>query len=515
MPRPHTTMRKIRDVLRLRFGDELSLRQVANSLALPHTTVADYVKRAREAGLDLWPLPEELGGDDALERRLFPSGVAAPRSHPDPDFTLVKKDLAKKGVTLMLLWVEYCEQHQDGYSYSQFCHLYRSWSKKLDVTMRQDHRAGEKLFVDFPGLTIPVYDDHDLGVRFRAELFVAVLGSSSCLYAEALRSQQLIHWIAAHQNCFEFFGGVPEILVPDNLRSAVTKAHRYEPDVNATYQEMAEHYGAVVIPTRPYKPRDKAKVEAGVLLAERWIIARLRREHFTSLGALNDAVAALVEIINDRPFKKIEGSRRSIFEAIDRPALRPLPTTRYEFATWKKAKPSLDYHVEVERCFYSVPYGLVGTVVDVRATAQVVEVMAKNTRVASHKRSYHQGSHVTDPAHMPSSHRRYAQWTPSRITAWAMETGPATAAFVEGLMTRRPHPEQGFRSAIGVISLAKRYTPARLEAACVRAVSANAFSYKSVASMLSLGLDQQPLIEPQPERSGCTHNNVRGPSYYQ
>ena len=240
MPRPHTTMRKIRDVLRLRFGDELSLRQVANSLALPHTTVADYVKRAREAGLDLWPLPEELGGDDALERRLFPSGVAAPRSHPDPDFTLVKKDLAKKGVTLMLLWVEYCEQHQDGYSYSQFCHLYRSWSKKLDVTMRQDHRAGEKLFVDFPGLTIPVYDDHDLGVRFRAELFVAVLGSSSCLYAEALRSQQLIHWIAAHQNCFEFFGGVPEILVPDNLRSAVTKAHRYEPDVNATYQEMAE-----------------------------------------------------------------------------------------------------------------------------------------------------------------------------------------------------------------------------------------------------------------------------------
>ena len=268
-------MRKIRDVLRLRLGDQLSLRQVSLSLAIPHTTVADYVRRAQLAGITSWPLPEELSDDDALEARLFSAPATSSNLRCEPDFAMMKRELAQKGMTLMLLWVEYKEEHAQGYEYSQFCLLYRTWRKKLDVTMRQDHRAGEKMFVDFPGLRIPIYDERDLRLSFHAELFVAALGASSYLYAEALRSQELVHWCHAHENAFEFYGGCPAICVPDNLRSGVTKAHRYEPDVNATYQEMARHYNVVIIPARPYRPRDKAKAEAAVLLGERWIIMRL------------------------------------------------------------------------------------------------------------------------------------------------------------------------------------------------------------------------------------------------
>jgi len=507
-------MRKIRDVLRLRLNDRLSLRQVALSLAIPHTTVADYVRRARDAGLTSWPLPAELSDDDALEARLFGAPLSVPRRRPEPDFEVMKRELARKGMTLMLLWVEYREEHHDGYEYSQFCLLYRKWRKHLDVTMRQDHKAAEKMFVDFPGLTIPIYDERDLTVSFDAELFVAALGASSYLYAEALRSQELVHWCHAHENAFEFYEGCPEILVSDNLRSGVTKAHRYEADVNATYHEMASHYGVVVIPTRPYKPRDKAKVEAAVLVAERWIIMRLRKERFTNLAALNERITELVEVINHRPFKKMEGSRASVFAEIDQPALRPLPTTRYDFATWTRAKVSLDYHLQIDRNFYSVPYTLVGQVLDVRTSANVVEVFAKNRRVASHKRSYAKRSAVTEAAHMPSSHRRHAQWTPSRIVAWAQKTGPSTAAFIAALMASRPHPEQGFRSALGVLRLEKRYGTERLELACARALAIHSLSYKSVASILQHGLEQRPL-RPEPSRANPTHANVRGPNYYQ
>jgi transposase len=302
--------------------------------------------------------------------------------------------------------------------------------------------------------------------------------------------------------------------VSDNLRSAVTRPHRYEPVLNATYQELATHYGTALIPARPYKPRDKAKVEAGVQLCERWIIARLRHQRFTSLGELNEVIGHLVAALNAKPFKKMDGSRASHFNEIDRPALGPLPRSRYDFATWTFAKVSIDYHVELDRHFYSVPYALVGVVVDVRATSSVIEVFHKHRRVASHQRSYGV-RHVTDPAHMPSSHRRYAQWTPGRIIRWAATTGPSTAQLVEGLMAARPHPEQGFRSAMGVMRLTKQYGPERLEAACARACAIESFSYKSVASILQHGLDQQPLATATPRRHAVTHANVRGPSYYQ
>jgi transposase len=502
-------MRKIHDVLRLRLGEGLSLRQTALSLSMPLTTVAECVKRAEAAGLT-WPL--ELD-DDALERRLFHATLVTPSIHTQPNFEVVQRELRQKGVTLQLLWLEYRELHPDGYGYSQFCHLYRTWRRQRDVVMRQDHKAGEKLFVDFPGLTIPIYDEATLELNFKAELFVAVLGASNYLFCEALRSQGLEHWIAAHVHAFEFFGGCPEIVVPDNLKSGVTKAHRYEPDLNATYQEMATHYGVAIIPARPYKPRDKAKVEVGVQVAERWIIARLRKQRFTSLAALNETILQLVAAVNAKPFKKLEGSRSSHFAEIDRPVLRPLPSDPYEFATWRGAKVNVDYHVEVDRHYYSVPYQLAGQVVEVRLTSSTVEVFFKHKRVASHLRSYLKGRHATESAHMPDSHRRYLEWSPSRIVTWAQKNGPATAAFVEALMASRPHPEQGFRSALGVLRLTKKYGPARVEAACQRALLVKSFSYKSVASILQHGLDQQPL------RTGVTrahpvHSNIRGPNYY-
>ncbi|MGH8996118.1 MAG: IS21 family transposase [Acidimicrobiales bacterium] len=507
-------MRKIRDVLRLKFGEDLSARQIASSLGIGRATVADYLRRAVAAGLG-WPLPDDMD-DAALEAALFPSVPAPGSIRPLPDWEKVHLELRRPHVTLMLLWLEYKETFPDGYAYSQFCELYGRWRLHLDVVMRQMHKAGEKLFVDFPGRQIPIYDARTGEVVFGAELFVAVLGASSYLFAEAIRSQELIHWITAHCHAFEFYEGCPAILVPDNLRSAVTRPHRYEPDVNTTYQEMARHYDVTIIPARSYKPRDKAKVEAGVLLAERWIMARLRNERFTSLAEANVAIARLVEWINARPFKKIDGSRKSIFESIDRPALRPLPALRYDFATWRRAKVNIDYHIEIraDRHYYSVPYRLVGERVEVRVSASTIEIFSRHHRVASHVRSFSYGF-TTDLAHMPESHRRHAQWTPSRIVSWAKRTGPQAARLTEEIMAARPHPEQGFRSCLGIMRLGNRYGAERLEAACGRALAVRSYSYRSVESILKTGLDKKPLAGETPPRTHPHHDNVRGPDYYQ
>ncbi|MGB9113005.1 MAG: IS21 family transposase [Acidimicrobiales bacterium] len=505
-------MRKIRDVIRLSLGEGLSLRQVGRSLDLPFTTVGDHVRRAVAAGLS-WPLPEGLSDAD-LEQLLFPQPAPSNIARPMPDWAYVHRELRKKGVTLELLWIEYREAHPDGYGYTQFVHHYRAFKASVDVVMRQVHRAGEKLFVDFPGMRIPIFDPRTGEVSFLAELFVAVSGASSYLYAEALRSQELLYWIEAHVHAFEAMGGCHEIVVCDNLRSGVTRPHRYEPDVNATYQEMAAHYGIAVIPTRTYKPRDKAKVEAAVLLSERWIIARLRHRRFTSLAQANQAIRSCVTEINDRPFKKLDGSRRELFVSLDRPALRPLPATRYEFATFKKAKVNIDYHVELDRHYYSVPYQLAGKVVELRCTASVVEVLFSAKRVASWPRSAVRGGYSTDPDHMPESHRRYAKWTPSRIISWSKASGPRTAELVEAILASRPHPEQGFRSALGIIRLGERHGTQRLEKACERALHLRAYSYRSVASILEHHLDERPLEEPAALPLHPHHRNLRGATYY-
>ncbi len=506
-------MRKIREILRLVIGEGRSVRHAAAATRVPASTVSDQLARARRAGLG-WPLPDDL--DDArLEARLF-APVAPPRApgRPVPDWPTVNRELRRKGVTLQLLWLEHREQHPDGFGYSWFCHAYRAWQGRLDAVMRQEHRAGEKLFVDWAGQTLPIVDP-DTGEVRQAQLFVAVLGASSHTYAEAFASQALPDWIAAHVHAFTFFEGCPEIIVPDNLKAAVIRPHRHEPELNRTYEEMAAHFGAVVIPARSGRPRDKAKVEAGVLLAERWILAALRHRTFFSLAEANAAIRERLDWLNRRPFKRLPGSRRELWETIDRPALRPLPATPYEYATWKGATVHIDYHVEVDRHWYSVPFQLVGQECDIRVTAGVVEVFHKGRRVASHPRSAKVRSFTTVLGHMPESHRRHAEWTPTRITAWAERTGPATAGLVAAIMASRPHPEHGFRSCLGILRLGRRYGDERLEAACARALAIRALSYRSVESILKAGLDGQPLPGSEPVIAIGDHANVRGAAYYE
>ena len=508
-------MRKIRELLRLHVGESLSRRQAARAASLPYSTAADHLDRARRAGLG-WPLPE--GVDDAwLERRLFapPTPPLPSELRPAPHWPTVHRELRRhKSVTLQLLWLEYRERHPEGFGYSWFCRAYRLWAGRLDLVMRQEHRAGEKLFVDFAGQTLPIVDP-DTGEVRQAQLFVAVLGASSYTYAEAFASQSLPDWIAGHVHALEALGGCPRLIVPDNLRSGVTRAHRYEPDLNRTYEEMAAHYGAAVIPGRPRRPRDKAKAENGVLQAERWVLAALRHRTFFSLAEANAAIAERVAWLNARPFRKLPGSRRSLFEELDRPALRPLPARPYEYAEWLGAKVNIDYHVEVDRHWYSVPYQLVGQRLDIRASAGVIEVLHRGRRVASHPRSRARGSFTTVPAHMPEAHRRHAEWTPGRIVAWAERTGPATAGLVAAIMAGRPHPEQGFRSCLGIMRLGRRYGDERLEAAAARALAIRGLSYRSVESILKAGLDGLPLPGAEPDLSIGRHANVRGGAYYE
>jgi len=513
MPRERLSMRKIREVLRLRWGCGLSRRKIAKSCAISRPTVSEYLRRAEAGGLG-WPLPQ--GVDEAeLERRLFPPLPSHGRGKgPQPDWVEVHRELKRKGVTLFLLWQEYKEAHPEGCQYSRFCSLYRAWLGTVDPVMRQRHRAGEKLFVDYAGQTVAVVNGAT-GEVHQAQIFVAVLGASNYTYAEATWSQELPNWIGSHVRAFHYFGKLPEAIVPDNLRCAVKKANRYEPDINPTYQDLATHYGVAVVPARVVTPRDKAKVEAGVLVVERWILARLRNHTFFSLSSLNEAIAKLLEDLNQRPFKKLPGSRKIPFEQLERPALKPLPSQPYEYAEWKKARVNIDYHVEVDRHYYSVPYQLVKQTVDVRLSGSTVELFHKGKRVTSHCRSYQRGRHSTVKDHMPLSHQRYLEWSPSRILDWASKTGPATAKLAEKILLCRPYPQQGYRSCLGLLRLGKAYGSGRLEAACARALCLGAYSYSNVQSILKTGLDRQPLPGANDKPTvPIEHDNIRGPQYY-
>jgi transposase len=505
-------MRKIKEVLRLhQLG--LGQREIARCCSIGQSSVHNYLKRAEAAGVE-WPLPTDC--DDArLEEQLFGRRrVTARYEKVEPDFAVVHEQLTShKYVTLQLLWEEYIEQHPGGYRYSRFCELYRRWRRRLDVVLRQQHRAGEKVFVDYAGATIPVENPTTGAVR-PAQIFVAVLGASSYSYAEATWSQQLPDWLDSHVRALEFFGGVPEILVPDNLRSGVSQACRYEPDLNRSYQEMAAHYGVAVVPARPRKPRDKAKVEAAVQLVERWIVAVLRQRRFTSLSELNQTIAALVERINRRPFRKRCGSRRSLYESLDRPVLKPLPVERYEFGAWKTGRVNIDYHIEVERHYYSVPYQLVGKRVEVRLTTRTVEIFHQGRRVASHPRSRQPYRQTTVHEHRPKSHQQHLEWTPSRLIDWARNVGPATAAVFEKILAAKPHPEMGYRSCLGILRLSKMNSRERVEAAARRALHFDACSYQSLKSILASGLDRQLLEESPPAPAPVEHNNIRGADYY-
>lgn len=514
MPYPRTTMRKIREVLRLRLAEGLSPRQISTALGLPRITVRRHLDRAAERGVR-WPLPGDMD-DRALEEMLFARlDPTTSDTRPQPEWATVHRELRRKGVTLQLLWQEYQEQAPDGFQYTWFSTHYRAYQRRLDLVMRHDHLAGEKLFVDFPGQTVSIYDRTTQAEVMRAEIFVAVLGASNYTYAEALPSQQLPHWVKAHVNCFDFIGGCPLVLVPDNLKSAITKAHRYEPLVNDSYLDMATHFGAVVMPARPRKPRDKARVEVGVQIVERWLIARLRNRRFYWLAELNVEIRRLLTLLNARPFKKMPGSRQSWFEEIERPALRPLPSRPYEFATFSRAKVHIDYHVQVDYHYYSVPYQLVGETVDVRLTVSAVEILHRGRRITSHLRSFRRGGHTTKPEHMPESHRRNTKWPPHRLLNWAGKTGPSTAAMFLGVMESRRHPEQGYRACLGIMSLGKLYGAERLEAACKRALTVRALSMHSVKSILQNGLDKKPLPDVAAvNRPPRQPENLRGPNHY-
>lgn len=512
MAQERLTMRKIAEVLRLKWECGLSNRAIARSCSISHSTVAEYLQRAQQAGL-CCPLPADMG-EDKLYELLFPKVVqSSSRVIPCPDWSLVHTELRKKSVTLRLLWVEYREAHPDGYGYSQFCALYREWAKCLKPSMRLSHKGGEKVFVDYAGQTVPLVDRHT-GEVHEAQIFVGVLGASNYTYAEAQDSQDLFNWIGAHVRMFAFFGGAPEMVVPDNAKVGVKHPCRYEPDLNPTYHDLAQHYGTAVIPARVRKPKDKAKVEVGVQVVERWILARLRNHTFFSLSDLNRAIRELLDELNTRPMKHLERSRRDLFQELDQPALKPLPEQPYEFATWKKAMVSIDYHVEFEKHYYSAPYKLMQKEVYIRATQSTVEIFFNNQRVASHRRVKAPGRHTTLAEHMPPAHQKYLGWSPERLLTWAQKTGPHTAQLIQALLDSRQHPQQAYRSCLGVLRLGSRYGKERLEAACRRALPAGIHSYKGVKNILDAKLDQVEVDQPSAIVPNG-HENIRGQAYYQ
>ena len=508
MPQERLLMRKIREVLRL-SAQGLSKRRIAASLGISATAAVECLHRARCAGVS-WPLPDDV--DDAvLELRLYPPATLSQR--PQPHWPSIHRELKRAGVTLQLLWGEYREQNPSGYGYSQYCELYREWKGRLTPTMRQAHIAGERVFVDYAGTTLTVNDGLTGEVK-TAQLFVAVLGASSYTFAEATWTQTLADWIGSHARAFAFFHGVTAITVSDNLKSGITKACFYEPDVNLTYEDMAKHYGTVIVPARPKKPRDKAKVEVGVQVATRWVIAKLRNRTFFSLSGLNEAISELVVQLNSRVTRHLGASRRALFEEIERQALKPLPAEPYTFAQWKECRVGIDYHVEVKPYFYSVPHTMLREKMCARYTEKTVEVFHHGTRVATHPRIPLDGrKHSTLPEHMPSSHRRFADWTLERIRRQADEIGPSTSALVDIILRERPHPEQGFRSCIGILRHLKAYGRERLEAACGRALEIRSYSYRSVTSILKNNLDRKRRASAADEPA-IAHDNIRGPRYY-
>ena len=504
-------MRQVREVLRLKHVCGHSGHRIAAMVGVSRYTVAEYLRRAAVVGIT-WPVPDALD-DMALERKLFTPPFTSEPERPQPEWARIHAELRKPSVTLLLLWEEYRAGQPDGYGYSRFCDLHAAWRGRLSPTMRQIHPAGERLFVDYAGQTVEVIDNATGEVR-RAQVFVAVLGASNLTYAEARWTQSLPDWIGCHVGAFASFGGVARQIVCDNLKAGVTAASRYEPGISRTYQDMATHYGTAILPARVRRPRDKAKVEVAVQIVQRWVLARLRNRRFFSLPELNGAIHELIIDLNNRPMRHLGTSRRALFEALERCTLLPMPQTPYAYAEWRRCRAGLDYHVEVYGHFYSVPYRLMREVIEARITDQTIELFHQNNRVACHVRNPRQHRHTTIAEHMPSAHRRHAEWTPTRLLREAEAIGPSTIALVERILTTKPHPEQGFRACLGILRLVRSYGPARLEAACQRGMDIGARTYGSVQSILRNGLDQAYRPEPVPDELPVQHENIRGSDYY-
>lgn len=513
MPRGKTSMRKTKEILRLALGQGLSQRDIATSVQVGKTTVQEIISRAKERGL-CWEQAQSMREHQIVER-LYPV-LPTPSKRPEPDWSAIRLELSKKGMTLALLWVEYREENETGFSYSRFCEKYRAWEKRNRLVMRQQHKYGEKMFVDFSGMKLD-YLDSQTGEIKTAEIFVSVLGASNYTFAYAVGDQSIPNWILCNRKSFEFYKGVPSLVVPDNLKAGVKTPCRYDPEANPSFLQMSEHYGTAIMPTRVYKPRDKAKVEVGVQIVQRWILARLRKHTFTSLEEINAAISPLIDVLNEKKMRLLQSSRKELFEKYERYSLKPLPDAPFEIASWKKAKVNIDYHIEVTSHYYSVPFRFVGEQVEVSFTPHKVEIFHQGDRIACHTRQMKPCCHTTIPEHMPPQHASFLDWTPDRLVQWARETGPFTAELCNQILNSRPHPEQGYRSCLGIMRLGKKYEKERLEAACKRALKTNVSTYRSVKSILQNKLDLVDLPERQEEKSpteAFLHENIRGANYY-
>ena len=511
MPNRRLSMRKIQEVLRLKFELKLTHRDIAKSLNISAGTVGEYLRLAKAATMS-WPLPTNMK-DDELYAALYQPAVRGIK-RPRPDWSYFHQELRREGVTLLLLWREYRETFTDGLGYTRFCCEYRAYAKTLSPVMRQIYKGGEKCFVDYAGMTVSWIDPQS-GEIFEAQIFVGNLGASNYTYVEATVTQALPDWIGSHVRMFEFFGGVPHMLIPDNLKAGVSQAHRYDPDINPNYQYFGEHYGVAIVPARVAEPRDKAKVEASVKFIENQILAALRNHTFTSIAEINAAIAPLLKTFNEKEFQKLPGNRHSQFELLDKPALKALPPERYEYCTWKKARVNIDYHVVFENHYYSVPYLHIHREIFLRVTSKTIEIFYKNERIAAHKRSHQKYAYTTLKKHMPPHHHAYAKWTPERLKTWADKIGKATAAFITHMIATRPFPEQAYRACLGVLRLGKRYGELRLEKACERALFIGATRYRQVQTILENNMDKLPLPNVQAGQTLPSHHeNVRGPIYY-
>jgi transposase len=505
-------MRKIRDILRLRLSAELSIRQIRNSTKVSVGAIQKLLARADELGLT-WPLPDDL--DDSRLAQLFYPGTDTTVSsrYQVPVWPEIHQELKRKGMTKQLLWEEYTQQYPNRcYSYSQFCDRYRRWQKLQKRSMRQTHRAGEKCFVDYCGPTVPIISTGTGEVR-DSQVFVGVLGASNYTFAEATLTQALPDWLGSHVRMLEYFGGCPELIVPDNLRSGVSKACRYDPDLNPSYQQLSEHYQLAVVPARPYKPKDKAKAEVGVQIVERWILARLRRHSFFSLAELNQCIRALLVELNEKPFKQLPGNRRQAFERLDKPALKPLPMHPYHYVEIKPVKVNIDYHIQYRLHHYSVPHQYVGESLELHAGDTLVTLYFRQQQVASHPRKHGPGI-TTDPNHMPKRHQKHQQWTPGRLKNWARDIGPEVLVWVGDQLEARAHPEQAYRVCLGLLNLSREYPARRLDAACKIANHEGLTRLKQVKSILQSNHDQLPeqldLTVDLPQ----DHDNIRGPNHF-
>lgn len=514
MTTPRLPMRKLKEILRLKFKEGITHRKIKEATGISLGSIGSVSVRAKKLELTDWQKIKDID-EEELETRFYGLRKVKGQRAPLPDPLHIHEELKKPGVTLELLHLEYLQNYPEGYCYTTFCNHYKKWRTSARLSMRQIHRAGEKIFSDYSGKKPCIVDPVTGEVR-EVELFVAVLGASNYTYAEATESQKSADWIMSHVRAFEYFGGVSKLIIPDQLRSAVSQPCRYEPEINRSFEDMAHHYDTVVLPARPYKPRDKAKAEVAVQIVQRWILAKIRNEVFYSLGELNLRFKQLLSELNKRPMKGYNNkTRRQLFETLERPVLKPLPVTRYEFTQWKKAKVNIDYHIQYQKHFYSVPYRFVGESVELRITSSIVEIFHCHKRIASHRRDDTAGRYSTESAHMPKSHQRHAEWSPSRLINWAGTVGPSTQKLVERIFLKRSHPEQGYRSALGIMSLRKLYDDKRLDNACKRALAINGISLRQVKSILKAGLDRVPVeTEPQQTQLPLEHKNIRGSDYY-